>query len=120
MISSAFGGAYLIVKGAGMLIGNYPDEVFIADRVQLHLFEEIPVAYYVYLSLILVLGVAFLFIQVKIAPPPESPTSAEDQNYDSSGLDNYKSMTDDPDVSIDVLPEVKKDNKSGSIRAKIY
>jgi len=107
VLSTAFGGAYLIVKGAGMLYGEYPEETTIVQRIQLHQFDQVPVYYYVYLGVMVLLGLVGCFIQFrKLAQEAKSATEAEDHTYEA-----YQSM-DAADVSIDVpapaQPEAKK------------
>ena len=97
VLSTAFGGAYLIVKGAGMLYGEYPEETTIVQRIQLHQFDQVPVYYYVYLGVMFFLGVVGCFIQFrKLSQEQKSETDAEDQTYEV-----YNSM-EGADVSVDV------------------
>lgn len=65
LVSTAFAGAYLIVKGSGALVGNYPDEYTILERIKYHQFEAIPAIYYVYLALYFGLGLAGCLLQYR-------------------------------------------------------
>lgn len=99
ILSCAFGGAYLIVKGVGMLIKNYPDEFSLAERIKLHQFDDgLPVFYYVYLGIIVVLGISGSIIQFRLAKDmPSEVKERDDSSYD----DAYISI-DQNDLSIDV------------------
>ena len=98
ILSSAFGGAYLILKGIGMLAGNYPDEFTLAERIKLHQFTTLPAAYYVYLGLMVGLGIAGCVIQFKYSGEGEDENAlTNDRSYD----DAYISI-DKNDLSLDM------------------
>ena len=98
ILSSAFGGAYLILKGIGMLAGNYPDEFTLAERIKLHQFDTLPAAYYVYLGLMVGLGIAGGVIQFKYSGEGEDENAlTNDRSYD----DAYISI-DKNDLSLDM------------------
>lgn len=98
ILSSAFGGSYLLMKGIGMLAGNYPDEFTLAERIKLHQFDTIPVAYYIYLALICFVGIAGCFVQFKLsADMTDESQLTDDRSYD----DAYISI-DQNDLSVDI------------------
>ena len=97
VFSTAFGGAYMIVKGVGILLKNYPDEITIAQRIQMHEFEEIPRMYYFYIMLMAILGTVGSIVQLKKIQEENPNTEIEDNIY----LDSYRSI-DKNDISIDV------------------
>lgn len=95
-----------MVKGAGSLYGEYPEETTIVQRIQLHQFEQVPVYYYVYLGAMVFLGVVGCIIQFrKLAREQKSETEAEDHTYEA-----YNSM-EGGDVSVDVPPQPKAEAK---------
>lgn len=82
-----------------MLIKNYPDEFSLAERIKLHQFDDgLPVFYYVYLGIIVVLGISGSIIQFRLAKDMPSEVKEKD---DSSYDDAYISI-DQNDLSIDV------------------
>ena len=110
IISTAFGGAYLLIKGIGMLAGNYPDEFTIAERIKLNQFPSIPTFYYVYISLMFVLGAVGCYVQYNLMKKTEEDEikSSEEAQYED---DNYKSIGPQ-DVSIDLeQPQTSKNKK---------
>lgn len=108
ILASAFGGAYLLVKGVGSLIGNYPDELTIAERISFHQFDEVPTIYYVYLGLIFVIGIICCIIQFRLPYTPEQPKLATQTIEDDSFNDVYRSINqEDVEVDIEVLAKKK-------------
>lgn len=99
----------MVVKGAGTLYGDYPEETTIVQRIQLHQFDQVPVYYYVYLGVMVLLGAVGCFIQFrKVSEEQKSETEAEDNTYEA-----YNSM-EGGDVSIDVPPQTQSDRKKKS------
>jgi len=65
ILATAFGGAYLAVKLIGSMIGNYPDEMIIAQKIKSGEFDSMPWVFYLYLSIIVVFGIAGTIVQCK-------------------------------------------------------
>lgn len=87
-----------MIKAIGMLVGNYPDEFTLAERIKLNQFDSIPSAYYIYLGLMGLIGIAGCVVQFKMT------TDITDQSHltdDPSNNDAYISI-DQNDLSIDV------------------
>ena len=108
ILASALGGSYLLLKGVGMLLKNYPDELTIVERIQLHQYDQIPAAYFVYLALMLVLAVAGAVVQFKYAvqsddvalepqPEPQDVYSSISQD-DSADLGDQSRKKNRPSV----------------------
>jgi len=57
MLGTAFGGAYFAVKLTGQMIGNYPDESTLAQKIAAGEFDAIPWYTYVYVLSSVVLGI---------------------------------------------------------------
>lgn len=117
ILSCAFGGAYLIVKGVGMLIENYPDEFTLAERIKLHQFDKLPIFYYVYLGIIVLVGVAGSIIQFRLAKEMED----DDKSPSEKGTEDAYISIDQNDLSIDVPSRrsFKSTYKESHYRAKL-
>jgi hypothetical protein len=66
VLTTAVGGSWLAFKCIGVAIGNYPDEFTIARSIKYGKFDGIPAAFYVYLSLTLVIALAGIYYQYQL------------------------------------------------------
>jgi len=62
IIATSAGGAYLSVKAAGKIKGDYPDEISLAKDIEDHV-QDVTIPHWVYLGLTVVLIVAGVIIQ---------------------------------------------------------
>lgn len=67
IIGSAFIGAFLFVRGVAMLIGGYPGEIEVIMNIKNSTFssESMPISFFLYISLILLLFLVSLIAQIK-------------------------------------------------------
>lgn len=66
VITTAVGGSWLTFKCLGVGIGNYPNEFTIARSIKFGKFDGIPLAFYVYLSLTLLMAIAGIYYQYRL------------------------------------------------------
>ena len=56
MICTGFIGAYLLIRPFGWMIGSFPNELLIAKELQYGTLTEVPSLFYLYMALILLIG----------------------------------------------------------------
>lgn len=66
ILSCAFSGAYLIVRGVSVFIGGFPAELDLASQTQSGIQDESTAWYYIYLASILILTAAGVFVQRRL------------------------------------------------------
>jgi len=88
ILATAVGGAYLGIKMIGTMIGNYPDETTVAQRIEAGEWEGMPWYNYVYIISQLVLAVAGTVVQCCLKK--KSKDEGEDNEQHESG--RYEGM----------------------------
>jgi len=63
ILATGIGGAYFSVKMVGIMVGNYPDESFIAQEIAAGEFDSMPYQVYIYLAFMVVLSIAGITTQ---------------------------------------------------------
>ena len=89
---TSIGGAYIMIRGIGTGIGNYPDEFRMATDIKYGKFKTIPSWFWVYLSCVFLFSILGLIVQYhrhcQNKKKREQENDWEDIDHDKA--DHYK------------------------------